>query len=42
LIERYVKIQKHQLAETMHQTSDQKELKKLMRKADKLNELIKG
>ncbi|HLG91087.1 MAG TPA: DNA primase [Candidatus Saccharimonadales bacterium] len=40
LISRYVKIQKHRLAEEMGQISDQKKLQKLMRQANKLNELI--
>jgi DNA primase len=42
LIDRYVKIQKHQLAIAMQQAKDDNELNSLMSKADKLNELIKG
>jgi DNA primase len=41
LIDRYVKIQKHQLAVAMQATTDEKELNQLAQKADKLNELIK-
>jgi DNA primase len=41
LIDRYVKIQKHNLANAMQQTQDDKELTALMTKVDKLNTLIK-
>jgi len=41
LLDRYVKMQKHELAEAMQHASDEKELKKLLNKADKLNLLIK-
>lgn len=41
LIDVYVKIQKHRLAEAMQGLTDEKELDKLMRKVDKLNTLIK-
>ena len=40
LIAGYVKIQKRQLVEKMHAVSDEKELKKLIQKVDKLNKLI--
>jgi DNA primase len=40
LIDRYVKIQKHQLALAMDQAKDETELKQLVQKADKLNDLI--
>lgn len=42
LIDRYVKIQKHALALAMDQASSEAEIKQLVRKADKLNELIEG
>lgn len=42
LIDRYVKIQKHALALAMEQASSEAEIKQLVQKADKLNELIKG
>jgi len=42
LIDRYVKIQKHQLANAMQEAQDDNELNSLMSKADKLNELIKS
>jgi DNA primase len=41
LIDRYVKIQKHKLAQAMAQAKSETELKNLVQKADKLNELIK-
>jgi DNA primase len=41
LIDRYVKIQKHNLANAMQRAKDDSELDSLMRKVDKLNELIK-
>lgn len=41
LIDRYVKIQKHNLAQVMQQTQDEEELHKLLAKVDKLNTLIK-
>lgn len=41
LIDRYVKIQKHKLAIAMQAAKDDNELKSLVAKADKLNELIK-
>jgi len=41
LIDRYVKIQKHQLAVAMDEAKDDKELNTLVSQADKLNELIK-
>jgi DNA primase len=42
LIDRYVKLQKHQLAKAMDAAGgDDKQLKNLMEKADKLNQLIK-
>jgi hypothetical protein len=41
LIDRYVKIQKHALAQAMDGTQNEEEIKKLVQKADKLNELIK-
>jgi DNA primase len=41
LIDRYVKIQKHQLARAMETAKSEAEVKKLVQKADKLNELIK-
>jgi DNA primase len=41
LIDRYVKIQKHNLAAAMHQTKDDNELNTLAAKVDKLNALIK-
>ena len=41
LITRYAKIQKQLLARAMEQTTDQAKLQQLMRKADKLNKLIK-
>jgi len=42
LVDRYVKIQKHQLAAAMRDAKDEKEINELVRKADKLNELIRG
>jgi DNA primase len=42
LIDRYVKIQKHNLANAMQQATDDKELNSLMAKVDKLNELIRS
>jgi DNA primase len=42
LIDRYVKIQKHTLALAMDEASSEAEIKELVQKADKLNELIKG
>ncbi|HEX5448220.1 MAG TPA: DNA primase [Candidatus Saccharimonadales bacterium] len=42
LIDRYVKIQKNQLAAAMRQTADDKEIKTLISQVDKLNELIKS
>jgi hypothetical protein len=42
LIDRYVKIQKHQLALAMDQAASESEVKELVQKADKLNELIRG
>jgi DNA primase len=41
LIDRYVKIQKHALAQAMQVANSEDEVKQLVRKADKLNELIK-
>ena len=41
LIDRYVKIQKHQLAKAMQVAESETQLRELMRKADKLNQLIK-
>jgi DNA primase len=41
LIDRYVKIQKHNLANAMQQAKDDQELNSLMAKVDKLNALIK-
>lgn len=41
LIDRYVKLQKHRLAAQMSQTTNEQELQKLLRKANKLNELIR-
>lgn len=41
LLDRYVKIQKHKLVEAMQAASSEAEIKKLVQKADKLNELIK-
>ena len=41
LIDRYVKIQKHQLAIAMQDAKTDNELNSLVQKADKLNELIK-
>jgi hypothetical protein len=41
LIDRYVKIQKRELANKMQSTSDETQLNELMKAADKLNELIK-
>lgn len=41
LIDRYVKMQKHQLAKAMQTAKDEGQLRKLMQKADKLNQLIK-
>jgi DNA primase len=41
LIDRYVKIQKHQLAQAMDAAKSDTELNDLVKKADKLNELIK-
>ena len=41
LIDRYVKIQKHSLADAMQHAKDQDELNTLMVKVDKLNALIK-
>ncbi|HSX18420.1 MAG TPA: DNA primase [Candidatus Saccharimonadales bacterium] len=41
LIARYVKTQKQQLSVAMQSASDEKELEKLINKADKLNELIR-
>lgn len=40
LIDRYVKIQKHRIALEMGRSSSEQRLNKLMREADKLNELI--
>ena len=40
LIDRYVKIQKHRLAQAMSETASEEEIKKLVQKADKLNELL--
>lgn len=40
LIDRYVKIQKHLLAIAMSETASEEEIKKLVQKADKLNELL--
>jgi hypothetical protein len=42
LIDRYVKLQKHKLAIAMRTAKDDNELKSLVAKADKLNELIKA
>jgi DNA primase len=42
LVDRYVKIQKHRLAAAMREAKDDKELNSLVRKVDKLNELIRG
>ncbi len=42
LIDRYVKIQKHKLVIAMGQAKDDNEVNSLVRKVDKLNELIKG
>jgi DNA primase len=41
LIERYVNTQKTQLAEQMHDTTDEVQLQKLIKKANQLNNLIK-
>jgi hypothetical protein len=41
LIDRYVKIQKHQLAESIEQAKSEKDIQKLLGKVDKLNRLIK-
>jgi hypothetical protein len=41
LIDRYVKIQKHNLAMAMKQAKDDTELNSLMAKVDKLNVLIR-
>jgi DNA primase len=41
LLDRYVKIQKHQLVQAMESAKTESELKDLVQKADKLNELIK-
>jgi hypothetical protein len=41
LVDRYVKIQKRQLAKSMQSAQNEEQLKKLMKQADKLNELIK-
>jgi hypothetical protein len=41
LIDRYVKIQKHNLANAMQSAKDDQELNSLMAKVDKLNALIK-
>ena len=41
LIDRYVKIQKHQLAESMEEAKSEKDIQKLLGKVDKLNRLIK-
>jgi len=41
LIERYVNTQKTQLAEQMHDTTDEVQLQKLIKKANPLNNLIK-
>ncbi|MDB5161131.1 MAG: dnaG [Candidatus Saccharibacteria bacterium] len=41
LIDRYVKIQKHALARAMEEAASEAEIKTLVQKADKLNELIK-
>jgi len=41
LIDRYVKTQKHQLAEQMQATTDDQKLQALMRQVNKLNELLK-
>jgi DNA primase len=40
LIDRYVKIQKHKLAQAMEAAGSEEEIKDLVRKADKLNQLI--
>jgi hypothetical protein len=42
LIDRYVKIQKHKLAVAMQSAKDDKEINLLVKKADKLNELVKS
>jgi hypothetical protein len=42
LIDRYVKIQKHKLAQAMQAAGTEEEIKVLVQKADKLNELIKN
>jgi DNA primase len=42
LINRYVKIQKHQLADAMQNAATEEERRRLIKKADKLNELIKN
>jgi hypothetical protein len=42
LINRYVKIQKHSLAADMQTAKTENERRKLIKRADKLNELIKG
>jgi DNA primase len=42
LVDRYVKIQKHQLAAAMRDAKDEKEINQLVRQADKLNEMIRG
>jgi len=42
LVDRYVKIQKHELMVAMRATKDDKEVESLVRKVDKLNELIRG
>lgn len=41
LIDRYVKIQKHHLAESMEQAKSEKDVQELLGKVDKLNRLIK-
>lgn len=41
LLDKYVKIQKHLLAQAMDQSGNEAEINKLVRQADKLNELIK-
>ncbi len=41
LIDRYVKIQKHDLVDAMHQAKDEDEMQQLITKVDKLNLLIK-
>jgi DNA primase len=41
LIDRYVKIQKHRIAQAMQQEADEEKLKHLIQRADRLNQLIK-